>query len=281
MNISLIEELIDLAYREDVGEGDHTSMATIPADKMEKAVIISKGKGIIAGVSLAKRIIAKYNKDIQLEIIKEDGDQVHPGDEIVRLEGQAIALLTLERLMLNFMQRMSGIATKTRQLTDLIGDKNCYLLDTRKTTPGLREVEKWAVRIGGGKNHRQGLYDMILIKDNHVDYAGGVREAITNTHSYLKKMNLELPIEIEVRNFEELDEVLAYGKVDRIMLDNFSPEDLKKAIEKIDGDYETEASGGIDESNIKAYAETGVNYISSGSLTHSYKSLDVSMKSLG
>lgn len=281
MNIKLIEEIIDLAYREDVGEGDHTSMATIPADKMEKAVIISKGEGIIAGVSLVKRIIAKYNKDIHIEVLKEDGQQVKNGDEIVRLEGQAIALLKLERLMLNFMQRMSGIATLTRKLTDKIGDNNCYLLDTRKTTPGLREVEKWAVRIGGGKNHRQGLYDMILIKDNHIDNAGGVREAILNTHDYLKKMKLELPIEIEVRNFEELDEALAIGKVDRIMLDNFTPEELKKAIEKIDGDYETEASGGIDENNIKAYAETGVNYISSGSLTHSYKSLDISMKSLG
>lgn len=281
MNIKLIEELIDLAYREDVGEGDHTSMATIPADRHEKAVVIAKDEGIIAGVSLAKRIISKYNKEIKIQVIKEDGQKVYVGDEIIRLEGQAIALLTLERLMLNFMQRMSGIATLTRKLTNLIGDNNCYLLDTRKTTPGLREIEKWAVRIGGGKNHRQGLYDMILIKDNHVDYAGGVREAILNTHDYLKKMNLELPIEIEVRNFDELDEVLAIGKVDRIMLDNFSPEDLKKAVEIIDGDYETEASGGINEDNIMSYAATGVNYISSGSLTHSYKSMDISMKSLG
>lgn len=279
MNIKLIEELIDLAYREDVGEGDHTSMATIPADKTEKAVIVSKDTGIIAGVSLAKRIIAKFHKEIKIEVIKEDGQTISPGDKIITLEGQAVALLKLERLILNFMQRMSGIATLTKELTDLIGDRPCYLLDTRKTTPGLREIEKWAVRIGGGKNHRQGLYDMILIKDNHIDYAGGISEAIRSTHEYLKKMNLELPIEIEVRNFDELLEVLNYGKIDRIMLDNFTAEDLKTAVDKIDGDYETESSGGINKSNIKEYAATGVNYISSGSLTHSYRSLDISMKS--
>ena len=274
-----IIEVIDFAIREDIGEGDHTSLATVPADAKGKARLLVKDFGILAGVELAQMIFHRIDPKLEVKVFLNDGEKVEPGQIAFEVTGSSRSILSAERLVLNFMQRMSGVATKTHQLASIIHHLPTQLLDTRKTTPGVRLMEKWAVKIGGGNNHRFALYDMIMIKDNHVDYAGGIKNAIERTNAYLKANNKDLKIEIEVRNMHELREVLEAGNVHRIMLDNFSPKHLKDALAITDrSKYETEASGKINEHNILEYAETGVDFISSGSVTHSYKSLDLSLK---
>ena len=273
-----IDDLISRALAEDLGDGDHTSLACIPANSIGKAKLLVKETGIIAGIEIARQVFEKVDVKTQFIQVLKDGDAVKPGDIAFTVEGNPVSLLSAERLALNFMQRMSGIATKTHQMVKLLDGLNTKLLDTRKTTPTLRTLEKMAVKLGGGENHRFGLYDMIMIKDNHVDFSGGIKNAINNVKNYLKEKNKSLKIEIEVRNFDELNQVISIGGVNRIMLDNFSPENLKKAVDIIDGKYETEASGGITESTLRMYAETGVDYISVGSLTHHIKSLDLSLK---
>lgn len=273
-----IDQIIDNALKEDIGDGDHTSLACIPIYRRGRAKLIVKENGVIAGIEIAKKVFQKVDKDLYFNQILKDGDAVKKGDVAFTVEGSSISILSGERLALNFLQRMSGIATKTRKMVESIKGLSTILLDTRKTTPNFRLLEKMAVEIGGGKNHRFGLYDMIMIKDNHVDFAGGIENAINNVKKYLQENNKTLKIEIEVRNFDELQMVLTVGGVDRIMLDNFSPEDLKKAVDIIGGRFETEASGGINETNLKTYAETGVDFISVGSLTHHIKSLDLSLK---
>lgn len=275
-----IDQIIDKALAEDLGDGDHTSLATIPSTQKGKAQLKIKQSGILAGSNIARKVFQKVDPNIHFDLKIEDGSPVQIGDIIFTLEGPSQSILSGERLALNFMQRMSGIATYTNFLTKKIKGTHAVLLDTRKTTPLLRELEKYAVKMGGGENHRMGLYDMIMIKDNHVDFAGGIEKAISATHNYLKKLGKNLPIEIEVRNFDELKRVLAFGNINRIMLDNFTPEELAEAIKLIDGKFETEASGGITESSIKAYAETGVDFISVGALTHQIKSLDMSLQAL-
>lgn len=274
----LIDDIITRALAEDLGDGDHTSLACIPADAQGKARLLVKEPGIIAGIEIARRVFEKVDKKTIFTQILNDGDIIKPGDIAFTVEGNPVSILSSERLALNFMQRMSGIATKTYQMQKLLEGLNTKLLDTRKTTPNLRTIEKMAVKMGGGENHRFGLFDMIMIKDNHVDFSGGIVNAINNVKNYLKARNKDLKIEIEVRNFEELNQVLETGGIHRIMLDNFTPENLRKAVEIIDGKYETEASGGITESTLRIYAETGVDYISVGSLTHHIKSLDLSLK---
>lgn len=271
------DDIIRLAIAEDIGSGDHTSLATIPQEARGKAQLKAKENGILAGTFIAEKVFKTIDPSILFTPIKTDGEAISEGDIIFSVEGKSISILTAERLALNFMQRMSGIATFTRLLVKQIEGTNTKLLDTRKTTPLLRSLEKYAVKVGGGENHRFGLYDMIMIKDNHIDFAGGIKNAIEATHKYLITKGLDLKIEIEVRNFNELQEVLNHGGVNRIMLDNFSPQNLKKAIEMINGRYETEASGGINFQTIRSYAETGVDYISVGALTHQIKSLDLSL----
>ena len=278
MDKQVIDQFIKNAIAEDLGDGDHTSLSTIPANAHGKAKLIIKEDGIIAGVTLAIEIFKQVDAGLKTEVFIHDGAAVKYGDIALTVSGSTHSILLAERLVLNCMQRMSGIATKTDHIVRLLSDYSTQLLDTRKTTPGLRYLEKWAVRIGGGINHRIGLYDMILIKDNHVDYAGGIANAITAANQYLKDQNKELQIEIEVRNLEELKQVLEMGNVDRIMLDNFSFTDLTAAVRLIDKKYITEASGGITEENIIQYAACGVDYISMGALTHSVKSLDMSLK---
>lgn len=273
-----IQEIIRLALHEDIGGGDHTSLATIPPGKKAKARLLAKEQGIICGTNYARDIFREYDPGIVFNPILGEGAYINPGDVVFTVEGSAVSLLSCERLVLNILQRLSGIATHTRTLCRLIEGYPAKLLDTRKTTPLLREMEKYAVKTGGGENHRFGLYDMIMIKDNHVDYSGGIRPAIRNTQRYLNEKNLNLRIEIEVRNFAELEEVLSEGGVDRIMLDNFSPEHLKKALDRIGRQYETEASGGITAQTLREYAATGVDFISVGALTHQIKSLDLSLK---
>lgn len=280
MNKELIEQFIKNAIAEDLGDGDHTSLSTIPAEAKGKAKLLVKEAGILAGVELAIEIFKQVDAGLQTEIFIQDGAEVKYGDIAFTVEGSSQSILLAERLVLNCMQRMSGIATKTNRIVKLLDGYKAQLLDTRKTTPGLRYLEKWAVRIGGGVNHRIGLYDMILIKDNHVDYAGGIANAIDAANRYLAEKNKSLEIEIEVRNLDELDQVLAKGKVNRIMLDNFSFDDLRAAVKLIDHKYVTEASGGIIEENIAEYAACGVDFISMGALTHSVKSLDMSLKAL-
>jgi len=274
----LIDLFIKNAIAEDLGDGDHTSLSTIPAAAVGKAKLLVKEDGILAGVELAMEIFNQVDPALKTEIFIPDGTPVVYGDIAFTVEGSSRSILLAERLVLNCMQRMSGIATKTNGIVQLLEPYETKLLDTRKTTPGMRYLEKWAVRIGGGVNHRIGLYDMILIKDNHVDYAGGIANAITASNQYLADTGRKLEIEIEVRNLEELDQVLAEGKVNRIMLDNFSFADLRKAVELIGHRYTTEASGGITEENITKYADCGVDYISMGAITHSVKSLDMSLK---
>ncbi len=274
----MINEIIDNALREDLGDGDHSSLACVPENAQGKATLFVKDDGVIAGVELAQLIFHRYDSKLKMEIFINDGAEVKKGDIAFTLTGSSRSILATERLVLNFMQRMSGIATQTRQIVKLIEGTSVQLLDTRKTTPGIRYMEKWAVRIGGGGNHRFALYDMIMLKDNHVDYAGGIKPAIDRTNQYLQTTRKKLKIEIEVRSEQELKEVLEVGKVDRIMLDNFSPERIKAVINTIPSHYETEASGGITLENIRAYAETGVQFISVGALTHSFKSLDMSLK---
>jgi nicotinate-nucleotide pyrophosphorylase (carboxylating) len=280
LNYDLIDTIIRAGLHEDIGDGDHTSLATIPADAQGKAKLLVKEDGIVAGVELAQRIFAIYDPNLEVEVFIPDGNTIKKGDIVLTVAGSSQSILATERLMLNFMQRMSGIATKARFLADKISHTNCRLLDTRKTTPNIRYMEKWAVRIGGAYNHRYALYDMIMIKDNHVDYAGGIRKAIEATQHYLKAKNLDLKIELEVRNFEELKEALEVGGMHRIMLDNFTPQNIKEALKLIPDHIETEASGGITEETIVAYAETGVDFISVGALTHSIKSLDLSLKAV-
>jgi nicotinate-nucleotide pyrophosphorylase (carboxylating) len=273
-----IHQIITNALAEDIGDGDHSSLACIPANAIGTARLIVKDSGVLAGVTLAKMICETVDKTLVFEQLIADGTNVSPGEIAFTLNGSARSILAAERTLLNFMQRMSGIATLTAELVGLLKGTKTQLLDTRKTTPGIRFMEKWAVRIGGGVNHRFALYDMIMLKDNHVDFSGGIAQAILRTQDYLATTNKSLKVEIEVRNLDELDQVLAIGQVDRIMLDNFSPALLKEAIDKINGRFETEASGGIVKETLRTYAETGVDYISVGALTHSYKSLDLSLK---
>jgi nicotinate-nucleotide pyrophosphorylase (carboxylating) len=274
----LVDQFILDSLKEDVGDGDHTSLATIPDGTTGKAKLLVKDNGILAGVELAEEIFHIVDPSLKLSVFLKDGTEIKYGDVAFEVEGDARMILTAERLVLNCMQHMSGVATKTRAINKMLEGTNTKVLDTRKTTPGMRYLEKWAVRIGGGVNHRFGLYDMILIKDNHVDYSGGIKQAIENTHAYLKNKGKDLAIEIEVRNLNELNEVLQTGGVNRILLDNFNLKDLSEAVKIINGRYVTEASGGITIDNIRGYAECGVNYISVGALTHSVKSLDLSLK---
>lgn len=275
-----IDEIIIKALREDIGEGDHTSLSTIPANALGKARLLIKEDGVLAGVDIARKVFYHTDDRILMNQFIEDGTRVKKGDVAFEVSGDSISLLTAERTALNFMQRMSGIATQTRMMVDAIEGLPAKILDTRKTTPLLREIEKMAVRMGGGFNHRFGLYDMILIKDNHVDFAGGIAQAITACHEYLHHKALKLNIEIETRNLDEVKQVLDHGGVQRIMLDNFSFEMLREAVHLIDKRYETEASGGINLQTIRQYAECGVDFISVGSLTHHINSLDMSLKAV-
>ena len=275
-----LDELIKLWFAEDIGDGDHTTLSSIPADAMGKQQLIIKEEGIVAGIEVAKRVFAAFDPELKMTQYLKDGDRVKPGDIAFVVEGRTQSLLQTERLMLNIMQRMSGVATRTAEYVKLVEGTKCRVLDTRKTTPGLRMLEKEAVRIGGGCNHRIGLFDMILLKDNHVDFAGGIANAIRRTQEYLKEKGKNLKIEIEVRSFAELQEALETGGIDRIMLDNFSPADTRKAVEIIGGRVEVESSGGITYDTLREYAECGVDVISVGALTHSVKSLDMSFKAV-
>ena len=274
----LEDKLIDFAFSEDIGDGDHTTLCCIPEDAMGKSHLLIKENGVLAGVEVAKRVFNRFDPTMQVEVLMQDGTEVKVGDIAMVVTGKVRSLLQTERLMLNIMQRMSGIATQTRKYVKLLEGTNTRVLDTRKTTPGLRMLEKQAVKIGGGTNHRIGLFDMILLKDNHVDFAGGIANAINRCHDYLEKNHLDLKIEIEVRNFDELQQVLDCGGVNRIMLDNFTVADTKKAVDIIAGRYETESSGGITFETIRSYAEQGVDFVSVGALTHSVKGLDMSFK---
>ena len=276
----LIDELITLAFAEDIGDGDHTTLCCIPSTEMGKSQLIIKESGVLAGVEMAQRIFKHFDPDMRMDIFICDGAEVKKGDIAFTVEGRVQSLLQTERLVLNVMQRMSGIATTTRRYVKALEGTKTRVLDTRKTTPGMRMLEKEAVRIGGGVNHRIGLFDMILLKDNHVDFAGGIEQAITRAQSYLEEKRIKLKIEIAVRNFKELDEVMKVGGVDRIMLDNFSPSDTREAVRRIGGRYETESSGGITFDTLRDYAECGVDYISVGALTHSIQSLDMSLKAV-
>lgn len=282
MNIKdeLIDRLIDLAFAEDIGDGDHTTLSSIPADAMGKNMLLIKEDGVLAGVEMAKRIFARFDQSLQVEVLIEDGAEVKKGDIAMYVTGSVRSLLQTERLMLNVMQRMSGIATMTRKYVKELEGTNTRVLDTRKTTPGMRIMEKEAVRIGGGVNHRIGLFDMILLKDNHVDFAGGIEAAITRAKEYCKENGKDLKIEIEVRNFDELQQVLDLGGVQRIMFDNFDTEKTRKAVEMVAGRFETESSGGITFDTLRDYALCGVDYISVGALTHSVKGLDMSFKAV-
>ncbi|MGB1206835.1 MAG: carboxylating nicotinate-nucleotide diphosphorylase [Chitinophagales bacterium] len=279
-----LHDFIDQIIREDIGEGigkgDHTSLSCIPDTATDTARLIVKGDGVLAGVELAELIFKQIDADLSLDIFIKDGEKVKKGDIAFTVTGKTQSILQAERLVLNCMQRMSGIATMTNKFVELVADTNAKVLDTRKTTPCFRYIEKWAVRIGGGHNHRMGLYDMIMIKDNHHDFCGGITNAILTTRKYLNDKGLDIKVEIEVRNLEELNEVLAVGQVDRIMLDNFDVPTTKKAVEIVNKRFETESSGGITLDTIRGYSETGVDYISVGALTHSYKSLDLSLKAV-
>ena len=274
----LIDELIDLAFAEDIGDGDHTTLCCIPDTAMGKSKLLIKEPGILAGVEIARKIFHRFDPDLKMTVYIEDGTAVKPGDVAFVVEGRVQSLLQTERLMLNVMQRMSGIATMTHRYVKKLEGLHTRILDTRKTTPGMRMLEKEAVKIGGGVNHRIGLFDMILLKDNHVDFAGGIENAISRCHDYLKAKGKDLKIEIEVRNLDELKEVMRVGGVDRIMLDNFSPELTKEAVKIVGGKYEIESSGGITFDTIRDYAESGVDFVSVGALTHSVKGLDMSFK---
>lgn len=276
----LTAKLIELAFAEDIGDGDHTTLCSIPESAMGKSQLIIKEEGILAGVDVAKSVFEFFDNQLEIESILEDGAKVVPGDVAFIASGKIRSLLQTERLVLNIMQRMSGIATTTNNYVKLLEGTKTKVLDTRKTTPGMRMLEKEAVRIGGGKNHRIGLFDMILLKDNHVDFAGGIENAINGAKKYLQDNNKDLKIEIEVRNFDELEQVLSIGGVDRIMLDNFTPTQTAEAVNIVNGRVELESSGGITFDTIRAYAECGVDYISVGALTHSVKSLDMSFKAI-
>lgn len=275
-----IDDLIREAIAEDLGNGDHTSLATIPEGSAGKARLLVKENGILAGSAIARKVFGFIDPSLEFKLFITDGSPVFIGDIVFEISGEARSILAGERLALNFMQRMSGIATATKRMSSILEVTGTKILDTRKTTPLLRELEKMAVRAGGGENHRMGLYDMVLIKDNHIDFAGGIPQALDSVKHYLRTNSLDLKVEIEVRNFEELEAVLRHGGTDRIMLDNFRPEDLRKAVEKIAGRFETEASGGINLDNLAQYASTGVDYISAGALTHHIQSLDLSLKAV-
>lgn len=274
----LLVKFIDDAMYEDIREGDHTSLATIPEGREGAARLLIKEDGILAGIEVALEIFKKVDPQLVVNVKLKDGAPVIKGDVAFTVHGAVYSILTAERLVLNVMQRMSGIATTTHRITDRLKGTGARILDTRKTTPNMRFLEKMAVRIGGGMNHRFGLYDMILIKDNHVDYAGGIKQALKATGEYLQKKGLQIPVEIEVRNKKELQEVIEVGTVDRILLDNFNFDDLREAVKLVNKRFETEASGGITEENVAEYAACGVDYISMGALTHSVKSLDMSLK---
>jgi len=275
-----IEETIRLSLEEDLGDGDHTSLSTIPANHKGKARLVAKENGTIAGVRIAELVYKTVDPETELNIFINDGERIEIGDVIFEVFGKSISILSAERVALNFMQRMSGIATQTRQYMSIIDGTKTKLLDTRKTTPLMRLLEKEAVALGGGTNHRMGLYDMIMIKDNHVDFAGGICNAVDACHKYLKEKNKDLKIVIEIRNLKELQTIIDHGGVNRVLLDNFSPKGIEKALVMLNGKYESEASGGIDKNTIRAYAETGVDYISVGALTHQIKSLDLSLQAL-
>ena len=276
----LINNLIELAFAEDIGDGDHTTLCSIPADAVGRANLIIKESGILAGVEVGVDVFHKLDPKLIVDVFIKDGAKVKPGDIVFTVEGKVQSILQAERIVLNIMQRMSGIATTTNKYVSLIEGTNAKVLDTRKTTPGMRMLEKQAVKIGGGVNHRIGLFDMILLKDNHVDFAGGIEKAIVGAKAYLKENNKQLKIEIEVRNNIELNEVLQLGGIDRVMLDNFTPKETAEAVEMVNGRVELESSGGITIDTIRDYAETGVDYISVGALTHSVKGLDMSLIAL-
>lgn len=275
-----IQTIIKQALNEDIGDGDHSSLACIDQSIQGKMQLLAKEDGIIAGIEVARLVLQEVDPNIKMECFKADGDHIKKGDVVFIISGSSQKMLTAERTLLNFMQRMSGIATTTRQYTDVVKGTNTRILDTRKTTPNLRYVEKYAVKVGGAVNHRFGLFDMIMLKDNHIDFAGGIDKAIDQTRDYLNRNNLDLKIEIETRSLEEVKQVINHGGIDRIMLDNFSPELIKEAMLLIDGKYETEASGGITLDNLQAYSKTGVDFISIGALTHHIKSLDLSLKAI-
>ncbi len=274
----LVDTLIDLSFAEDIGDGDHTTLSTIGADAMGRQHLLVKEEGILAGVEIARKVFARFDPSLKMTVYINDGAHVKPGDIAFVVEGPVRSLLQTERLMLNIMQRMSGVATMTAKYQEKLRGLNCHVLDTRKTTPGMRILEKQAVAIGGGMNHRIGLFDMILIKDNHIDFAGGIEKAIQRADDYCARNGKDLKIEVEVRSLDDIRRVLAHGGVDRIMFDNFTPELTKEAVALVDGKIETESSGGITLENLRAYGEAGVDFISVGALTHSVKGLDMSFK---
>ena len=283
-NIPNLDELIRMALLEDVGDGDHSTLACIPPTATNTAKMVAKAEGIVCGMEVGERVFhfvndSYYHSQIPITVTmhKQDGDAVKKGDILMTIEGASGVILTAERTALNFMQRLSGIATETHKMVAMLDGLNTRLLDTRKTTPNMRLLEKYAVKCGGGTNHRIGLYDMVMLKDNHIDFAGGIEAAIDRTRAYLKAKGKDLRIEIEVRNMDELEKVMQHGGVDRIMLDNFDTDTLRKAVKRIGGKYETEASGGITEETLRSYAETGVDFISVGALTHHIKSMDISL----
>lgn len=276
-NIDNLDELIKMALREDIGDGDHSTLACIPPDAVGTAKMVAKQEGILCGAEVGERVFMLVDNSLKVSLLKHDGEEVKKGDVLMTVEGHSGSILTAERTALNFMQRLSGIATETHRMVGMLQGTHTKLLDTRKTTPNMRLLEKYAVKCGGGTNHRIGLYDMVMLKDNHIDFAGGIEAAIDRTRDYLKTKGKDLRIEIEVRDLDELQRVLDHGGVDRIMLDNFDTGTLREAVKRIDGKYETEASGGITEQTLRAYAETGVNFISVGALTHHIKSMDISL----
>lgn len=276
-NIDNLDTLIKMALREDIGDGDHSTLACIPPTATGTAKMVAKADGILCGAEVGERVFTLVDSNLKVNLLKHDGDAIVKGDIVMTVEGPSGSILTAERTALNFMQRLSGIATETHRMVQVLNGLHTQLLDTRKTTPNMRLLEKYAVKCGGGTNHRIGLYDMVMLKDNHIDFAGGIEAAIDRTRDYLKANNKDLRIEIEVRNLDELQHVLNHGGVDRIMLDNFDTKTLAEAVRRIDGKYETEASGGITDETIRAYAETGVDFISVGALTHHIKSLDLSL----
>ena len=276
-DIPNLTELIQMALREDIGDGDHSTLACIPPSAQGTAKMVAKQDGILCGAEVGERVFNLVDDNLKVTLLKKDGDEVRKGDVVMLVEGASGSILTAERTALNFMQRLSGIATETHRMVAMLDGLHTQLLDTRKTTPNMRLLEKYAVACGGGTNHRIGLYDMIMLKDNHIDFAGGIEAAIDRTRDYLKQKNKDLKIEIEVRNLDELERVMVHGGVDRIMLDNFDVSTLREAVRRIDGRFETEASGGITDQTLRSYAETGVDFISVGALTHHIKSLDLSL----
>ncbi len=275
-----LDLIIANAVREDVGDGDHSSLACIPATATGKAKLLVKDEGIIAGVEFAQMVFQYIDPNLKMEILLQDGSPVKYGDVVFYVEGSSQSILKAERLVLNAMQRMSAIATKTQDFVSLLDGTDTKILDTRKTTPGIRALEKWAVKIGGGENHRFALYDMIMLKDNHIDFAGGITKAIQKTKEYLKEKGKDLKIIVEARNLDEVDEILKSSDVHRILLDNFDYDDTREAVSRIGDQCQTESSGGINEETIRTYAECGVNYISSGALTHSVYNMDLSLKAV-